>query len=61
MYSPPKLNHEKKDNMNKINKLFKKLRCIPDVVQWVMNPTSIHKDGGLIPGLGQWVKNMALL
>ena len=27
----------------------------------VMNPTSIHGDTGLIPGLPQWVKDMTLL
>ena len=29
---------------------------VPVVAQRVKNPTSIHKNAGLIPGLTQWVK-----
>ena len=29
---------------------------VPIVAQWIKNLTSIHKDVGLIPGLGQGVK-----
>ena len=27
----------------------------------LMNPTSVHKDVGSIPGLSWWVKDLALL
>ena len=30
------------------------------VAQRVTNPTSIHEEVGLIPGLAQWVKNPVL-
>ena len=34
---------------------------VPTVAQQVMNLTSIHEDGGLIPGLTYWIKNPMLL
>ena len=33
---------------------------VPVMAQWLTNPARNHEVSGLIPGLAQWVKDLAL-
>ena len=38
----------------------KRKKGVPVVAQWLTNPTRNYEVGGSIPGLAQWLKDLAL-
>ena len=46
--------------LEKTKNKTKKHHGVPAVAQQVKNLTCIHEVAGLIPGLAQWVKDLAL-
>ena len=48
------------ENMGSLLKSTKNFKGVPILAQWLTNPTRNHEVTGSIPGLTQWVNDLAL-
>ena len=55
------LNIHQQEAVKQIVTEYEEILGVPVVAQWLANPTSIYEDTGSIPGLTQWIKDLALL
>ena len=56
----PQCNHVGRLSLTCIHLLKRQYLRAAVVAQRLANPTSVHEDSGLVPGLAQWVKDLVL-
>ena len=59
----PKIHLKKKKKTKELEEVRRNVNYVgvPVVAQWLTNPTRNHEVAGLIHGLVQWVRDLALL